>query len=488
MTNPNTPVIVGVAQVLHRAGGTDDLIEPLDMMLEACLRAEQDTGARGLLEQVQSVRVIRGIWNYQNPAKYIAERIGATGAQTTGTLFGGNYVQYVVNHTAESILNGDLDLVLLTGAENGNSAGKARKAGVKIDLTKTPGEYDVLLGDQKPEHHDDEIEKGIRTAIQVYPMYENAIRYHRGESLEEHLLRVSELWARFNDVACNNPNAWIQENLTAEEIRTPSAGNRRVSFPYTKFMNANMIVDMGAALILCSVDKARKLGIPEHLWIYPHAGVEGNDHFSASVRENFYSSPAIRLVGQRVMELAGTDVDELSFVDLYSCFPSAVQIAAGELGLNERDPLTVTGGLTFGGGPLNNYVMHSVSRMVELLRESPGKKGLITANGGNLYKHAHCIYSSEPPAKDFRHDNVQAAIDALPSRDNITGYEGEAEIESYTVMFDGDKPAIGHCACLTPGGERTWVNTDDPELMAAMTTEEFCGRPVTIKADTLHLR
>lgn len=373
MINPNTPILVGTAQVLHRAEGTDDLIEPLDMMLEACVRAEQDAGVDSLLEQVQSIRVIRGIWNYDNPGKYIAEKIGATGAQTTGTLFGGNYVQYVVNHTAE-------------------------------------------------------------------------------------------------------------------EIRTPTAGNRRISFPYTKLMNANVVVDMGAALIMCSVDKARKLGIPEHLWVYPHAGVEGNDHFSASVRENFHSSPAIRLVGERVLELADTRVDDLAFVDLYSCFPSAVQIAANELGLNETRPLTVTGGLTFGGGPLNNYVMHSISRMVELMRADPGKKGLITANGGNLYKHAHCIYSGEPPARDFRHDNVQARIDALPSKENIADYEGEAVIESWTVMFAGDDPAIGHCACLTPDGKRTWVNTDEREMMAAMISEEFRGRPVTIKAGALHLR
>ncbi len=481
MINPNTPIIVGAAQVLNRAQSVDDAVEPLQMMLEAVQRAEADTGAGDLLRHVQSVRVIRGMWPYANPARHIAERIGAPRAQTVGTLFGGNQNQVVVNRSAESILSGELDLVLITGAENGNSAGKARRAGKTIALTETPGDYDLIIGEnQKPEHHDFEIAKGIRTAIQVYPMYDNAIRQHRGETMAGHLERVSGLWSRFNDVAQGNPNAWIREDLSAETIRTPSATNRAISYPYTKLMNANMSVDMGAALIMCSVEKARQLGIEEAQWVYPHAGAEGYDHFSASVRDNFYSSPGVGIVGRTVLELASTEVSDLAFVDLYSCFPSAVQIAAAELGLSESTQLTVTGGLTFGGGPLNNYVMHSIARMVELLRANPGRRGLITANGGNLYKHAHGVYSSEPPERDFQCLNVQEQIDALPSRECLAEYRGEATIESYTVMYSGDDPAIAHVACRTPKGQRVWVNSEDQELNLAMTREEFCHRPVRI--------
>jgi acetyl-CoA C-acetyltransferase len=474
---------VGIAQLENHSKDLNEAQEPVEMMIKASRLAEEDTGVKGLLSAVQSVRVIRGIWRYENPARFVAEQIGASGAETVGTLYGGNQVQAVINRTAVSILAGELDLVLITGAENGYTAAKARKNGIKLPSTATPGTYDVLIGSQKPEHHVNEIAKGIRTAIQVYPIYENAIRHHRGETLDGHLERVSALWSRFNDVAQRNPHAWIHDNVTAEEIRTPSPTNRRVSFPYTKLMNSNMSVDMAAALVMCSAQRARSLGIPEQQWVYPWAGVEGYDHFCASVRDNFYSSPGVRLVGQRVLELAATEIGELEFVDLYSCFPSAVQIAAHELGLPESRPLTVTGGLTFGGGPLNNYVMHSVARMAELLREHPGKRGLITANGGNLYKHAHCVYSSAPPERDFRFEVVQDRIDALPSRECLPSFEGEVTIESYTVMFEADAPAVGHFACLTPTGERVWMNTTDPDLMSAMTTEEFCGRSARIDAN-----
>ena len=373
--------------------------------------------------------------------------------------------------------------VLITGAENGYSTSKARKTGEKLKLVDTPGEYDVLVGAQKPEHHEYEIARGIRTAIQVYPMYENAIRHHRGESIPAHLTRISELWAGFSRVAAGNPHAWMRDPVDAMTIRTPSAANRPISFTYTKMMNANMSVDMAAALIMCSTGLARKLGVPEQRWIYPLAGGQGYDHFSASVRDNFYSSPGIRFVGRRVLELAGVGVDELAHVDLYSCFPAAVQVAAKELELDETRPLTVTGGLTFGGGPLNNYVMHAIARTVELLRKGTDQLALVTANGGNLYKHVHAVYGNRPPESGFAFDDVQAEIDALPARCCLPEYHGEVTVESYSVMYHGGVPAVAHCACLTDSGERVWVNTEDAELMTAMTTEEFCGRSARINSD-----
>ncbi|NKB97182.1 MAG: hypothetical protein GKR90_01590 [Pseudomonadales bacterium] len=483
--NPRTPVLVGVGQVLNRIEHLDEAKEPITMMLEAVKAAEEDAGIPGMLKHAQSVRVVRGIWSYENPAKWIADQLGADQVETVGTLIGGNQNQAVINQTALDILEGDLDLAVITGAEDGNSAMKARKIGVQLPYTETPGSYNRVIGArQEPEHHEFEMAKGIRQAIQIYPMYDNALRHHRGESLLEHRQRVGALWARFNDIGQRNPNAWVRHDMSAEDITTPSDVNRPISFPYTKFMNANMSVNMGAALIMTTIERARMLGIDDAKWIYPVAGVAGYDHFSASVRDNFYTSPGIRIVGARLLELAGCTVSDLDYVDLYSCFPSAVQVAAHEYGLSEQRDLTVTGGLTFGGGPLNNYVMHSIARTVELLRDTGGR-ALVTANGGNLYKHVHGIYSSEPPAKDFVVDNVQARIDSLPARDCIAAHDGEAVVESYTVMFGAQGPNVGHLSCLTSGGERTWVNTDDVETMQAMTEEEFCGRRVRLQASEL---
>ena len=477
MPNPNTPVIVGVGQFLNRIESLDQAEEPLAMMLRAVRLAEADAGVGGFMAQAQSVRVVRGMWGYQNPAAAIAEQIGAVGAETVGTLIGGNQNQALMNHTAAEILAGKLDLVLIAGAENGYSSGKARRARKYLAETPAPGEPDWVFGaEQQPEHHEYERARGIKRAIQVYPMYDNAIRYARGETVADHQKRVSELWAGFSAVAQENPNAWLREPVTAEEIRTPGPRNRQISWPYTKLMNANLSVDMAAALVVCSWAKARQLGVGEDKMVFPVAGAEGYDHFSASVRQSFHTSPGIRITGRRAMDLAGVDTGDLDFVDLYSCFPSAVQIAAAELGLDDGRPLTVTGGLTFGGGPLNNYVMHSIARTVELLRETPGGHALVTANGGNLYKHAIGVYASEPPQHGFRCADVKQEIAALPSRTCLPSYTGLTTIEAYTVMYYEDKPELGHVSCLTDAGERTWVNVEDPLLLEEMVANEFCGQ------------
>ena len=475
-----TPILVGVAQLEQRIDDPKSGKEPYELMIDAVRAAADDARTPALLAQATSVRVIRGIWPYQNPARTVAEAVGCPGAETVLTPYGGNFVQSVVNQTALDIQNGVHDLVIVTGAECGNTQAKARRAGVDLDWQPLAGKPDRMIGEEKDMRHQAEKQLRIGQPIQIYPLFENALRHHRGESIPDHLQRISELWASFSRVAAGNPHAWIREAKTAEEIRTISASNRPVSFPYPKLMNSNNNVDQAAALILCSVSKARQLSIPEDLWIYPWAGTDAHEHFFVSNRDNLYTSPAIRIAGRRALELAGLTPSDLDLVDVYSCFPVAVQIAAAEIGLDTSRPLTITGGLTFAGGPLNNYVMHSIARGVELLREQRDARCLITANGGYLTKHAFGVFAAEPPTTPFRHQDVQAEVDATPSRDVALEYSGNAEVESYTVMYGAEGPSIGYVACRLPDQRRAWATCDDAAVLDAMTREEFCGRPVQV--------
>ncbi len=483
MQKSRIPVLVGVAQLEQRVEDPSQAAEPLEMMMRAVERAAEDSGRTELLGETSSVRVIKGVWRYGDPGRAVAERIGAIGAETAATPYGGNMVQSVLNHTALAIQRGELDVVVITGAENGNSQAKARRSGIELSYSDAPGEPDLLLGSMEPMVHPLERARGIMQPIQVYPIFENAIRYARGESLEEHIVRISELWAGFNAVAVENPHAWIRKPITAQEIRTPSANNRVVSFPYPKLMNSNSAVDQAAALILCSLETAERLGVDPDRFVFPHAGTDAHDHYLVSNRADLHSSPAIRIAGRRALELAEVDASDLTYVDVYSCFPSAVQVAADEIGLSQKRPLTVTGGLTFAGGPLNNYVMHAIARMAELLREDPGSKGLVTANGGYLTKHAFGVYSSAPPRTPFRHENPQDRVDILPRREAADDYAGPVSIESYSVMYDGEGPARAHAACLLDDGRRSWANSDDRELATAMTREEFCGRAASMDGE-----
>ena len=489
-TDDRTPVFVGVAQVEQREDDPGAAKEPLDLMVQAVEAAAADCGNPNILQAADSVRVVRGIWGYGNPARIVAERIGAPGAETGITSLGGNYVQSLTNRSFLDIQSGKNDIIIVTGGECGRTQSRALKAGLTLDwnpLTREPGANpttrddgdtpDIFHGSNKVTRHEAEMKRGIARPIQFYPMFETALRHANGESVEGHLERVSELWAGFNKVAVDNPHAWIRKPMSAADIRTPSPANRPISYPYTKLMNSNNSVDQGAALILTSVGKARSLGISEDRWVYPHAGTEAWDHLYVSERDNLHSSPAIRFAAAKLFDLTGFGVGDMDFIDLYSCFPAAVQVSANEIGIPQDRPLTVTGGLTFAGGPLNNYVMHSVARTVDLLRAKPGSKGLVTANGGLLTKHALCVYSTDAPERPFAWADLQAEVDATPRRKVAVDHDGEAAVESYVVMYGPDgAPEVAHAACLLDDGRRTWANVTDFDTVGAMMTEEFCGR------------
>ena len=475
-----TPVLVGVAQVSQRTQGLNEGKEPIELMIDASRAAAEDAGCPRLAAEAGSIRVIRGYWPYQNPARAVAEALGNTGAETAITPYGGNFVQTVFNRSALDIQVGVHEAILITGAECGHSRAKLRRVGAKPVWRPIDGTPDLHIGKDMAMGHPAELALSIDRPIRMYPIMETARRHHLGEAVDAHMARISKLWAGFSAVAADNPNAWLREAKTAEEIRIPSAANRPVSFPYPKFMNSNSNVDQGAALLLCSERKAQALGVPREKWVYPWAGADANDHVFVSNRDNLHSSPAIRLAARRALEWAEWQPSELDHVDLYSCFPIAVQVAAAEIGLNGELPLTVTGGLTFAGGPLNNYVMHAIARMAEVLRGAPGKKGLVSANGGYLTKHAIGLYCTEPPPRPFRHENPQAEVDALPVRGLVADHKGQATVEGYSVMYGAEGPEVAHIAARLDGGERTWANCRDADTLGAMTQQEFCGRSLNL--------
>jgi acetyl-CoA C-acetyltransferase len=320
--------------------------------------------------------------------------------------------------------------------------------------------------------------------VQVYPLFESALRYTAGRSLPEHTDHIAGLWAEFSRVTASNPNAALPEAVSANVIATAGPANRMIGFPYTKLLNSNNNVNQAAALVLCSLDRAQSLGIAADRMVFPRAASEATDTQYVSNRGGLASSPAIRAAREALCEAAGIGMDEVSHVDIYSCFPSAVQVSAGELGVGVDRPLTVTGGMTFAGGPWNNYVTHSIATMVDVLRQDPGSIGLCTANGGLLTKHALGVYSSAPSAASFRvaRPEVPGGASLRPVVDSQA--TGRAVIEAYTVMHDQEgNPETAIVTALLPSGSRTWRTSRRPDTLAPMVGEEFCGRSIDLLPD-----
>lgn len=476
------PIIVGVGQVTQRPE-TERPREPLALMAEAARVAETDAGAGDLLHALDSVRIINILsWPSRAPPQDLSRALGVAPREQIYTHVGGNTPQWVVNETAERIHDGEVSLALVAGADCMYSLRRARKQG--IDLGWSPrGTPAPDIGDGRPGSSPEELRHGATVPTRIYPLFENALRARYGRSIEEHQRADGELMAGFSAVAAAHPNAWFAEAKSAAEIATVTPENRYIGFPYTKYMNAIMDVDQGAALLMTSVRHARRLGIGEDRWVYLHGCAEATDHWFISERENYYSSPAIRACGERALSMAGVTIDDMTHLDLYSCFPSAVQIGRDMLGIAQDDPrpLTVTGGLPYFGGPGNSYVTHSIATMVERLRADRDAIGLVTANGWYVTKHATGVYAAHPPEREWRRADPredQARIDARPKPALATNPSGAAVVETYTVIFDRDgAPELAIVIGHTNDGARFIANTPpDTALMSSMTKQEFVGR------------
>ncbi len=497
--DPRMPVLVGVGQVTERPDETravNERAEPVELMARALRAAAADCGGGGagdrLLTRAGSLRVMVPLsWRYVNPGLLVAQRLGLTPAEVALTAIGGNNPQTVVNQTAIAIAAGDLDVALLVGAECIFTRLAARRDPGRPILpwtTQPPGTPEpVRLGVDGPAVTDGELARGLDRPVTVYPLFENALRAASGQGIVDHQVKVSEMWARFSEVAADNPYAWSPRARTALELRTVGPTNRMVSFPYPKLFNANDRVDQGAAMILCSVEAARSAGVPEEQWVFPLSGTDAHDHWFLSHRDDLRSSPAIKLAGRGALRLAGVGIDDIAYIDLYSCFPCAVQIAANELGLPTDDanrPLTVTGGLGFAGGPGNNYVSHSIATMAGKLRRDPGSLGLVTGLGWYVTKHAVGVWSTTPPPRGFAFDSPQEAVDALPQRAPASDFEGDATVETYTVIHGREGgPERGIVALLTKEGARAWGTLTDRDSLEGLERDEGCGRPARLYAD-----
>ncbi len=486
--DPRTPVLVGAGQLSQRVDRGEPALSPTQLMAEAARRAAADAGLEpGALAGLDAIRVVRPLsWRYRDPGLAVAGHLGASPGETAVSAMGGNSPQSLVNQTCLDIQRGQPDLVLVTGAEAWRTRMSTRSEGVTPDWERQGDEIPEarMLGEESPLNAPGELARGLAMPVQIYPLFEQALQIAAGRSVDEHLAIISTLWARFSEVAADNPHAWIQQARTAEEIATPSAENRLIGFPYTKLMNSNNAVEQGAALLLCSAERASSLGVPRDRWVFPWAGTDAHDHLFVSERWELHRSPAIRIAGQRALQLAGVGPDDLAHVDLYSCFPSAVQVAAAELGLGLDRDLTVTGGLSFAGGPWNDYVTHAIATMAGVLRDDPSAVGLVSANGGYLTKHAIGIYSAAPPSQPFRHAEPQDEVDSLPRRALCEEHDGEATIESWTVMHDREgRPETGIVANLLDDGRRAWATTQDPAIVAALLGDNVARRRVKIRSD-----
>jgi acetyl-CoA C-acetyltransferase len=432
------PVIVGVGEITDRPKEITEGLEPLTLLEQALKRAEADSGAK-LLGDVGSLDIVNFLsWRYRDPEKQLADRLGIKPAHAYYGPVGGESPIRYLHEAAQRIARGECSVAAVCGAEAQSTATKAQRAG--IELPWTPFAHDVEepkrgAAFQKPMA----VKLGVFRPITVYPLYETATSAHWGETPREALAESGQLWSTYSKVAAQNPYSWLKKSFTPEEITTPSPDNRMISWPYTKLMVANPTVNMGGAILIASLAKARAAGIAEEKLIYPWGGASAEEPRDYLIRDQFFESHPQNAVLKAVMDLVEGDGRKFDAIELYSCFPCVPKMARRTLGLGADVQPTVTGGLTFFGAPLNTYMTHAACAMVRKLR-SGGKLGLLYGQGGFVTKH-HALVLSRQPSKDaFRQDtSVQAEADRnrRPVPDFVTEARGNGKVESFTVIYGG---------------------------------------------------
>ncbi|NQE60893.1 enoyl-CoA hydratase-related protein [Caulobacter sp. RHG1] len=473
------PVIVGVGEAIDRPASPAESLEPVALMAAALRKAESDSGA-ALLAQVDTLDLVGLVsWRYADPVGLLASQLNIDPARKTNASMGGETPIRLIHEAAVRIARGEQKAAAIVGGEATHSATRAQRDKIMPPWTPMASKEDAArFPSSRFAMSPPATDLGMHDPAQVYPFYEMAAQHAWGQTPAQAQAESSALWARYAEVAAANPNAWIKTAPDAATIGAVSADNRMINWPYPKLMVANPQVNQAAAILVTSLALAREAGVPEDRIVHVWGGAAAREPEDYLLRDTYTHSTAQQVVLETAAAQAG-GAERFKHLELYSCFPVVPKMALRTLGLEDSDIApTVTGGLTFFGAPLNNYMGHAAVAMVKRLREQPGDLGLLYGQGGYVNKHHALLVSTQPSANDLAQDySVQDKADALrgPVPPLVERHAGPAMIETYTVRFGRDgAPLDGVVIGRTPAGERLMarVAPDDEASMALLLSTE----------------
>ena len=481
-----TPVIVGCGEAVDRPAALDDALDPIGLMALAARRADADCGGR-LLAAVDRLDLVNLIsWRYLDPPAELAARLAIAPRSTSYAAIGGETPTKLVHEAALAIARGEARVALIAGAEAQHSANRIRKG---EGMPPWPAfAHDAPDRIERATYlHPLAVALGTSLPVNVYPFYDMASAHGWGQTPAEAQAESAELWARYSAVAAANPSSWLRRAHGADEIAEATPDNRLIAWPYTKLMVANPAVNQGAAVIVTSVSAARDVGIDPAAMIHITGGAAADEPRDYLARDGYAASPAQDAVLSRARDLAGGRAFDA--VELYSCFPCVPKMARRTLGLGADCVPTVTGGLTFFGAPLNDYMLHAVAAMVRRLRAGGGT-GLLYGQGEFVTKHHALSLSASPPIDPLAPDySVAADADVRrgPVPATVDPEPGPATLETATILYRRDG-SVDHGVVIlrTTAGARTMaaVAPDDRATLATITDPDRypVGRGGTVVA------
>lgn len=473
------PVIIGVGQVNDRTPDPMQALDSLGLMQAALEAAEADAGV-SLLHRLDWLGVEDQI-SFPDPEihGHLAARLPVRPPLAVKTFdASGDGPVRLINDAANLIARGAVQIAAAVGAEAMRTANKRAQAEAAAAAARG-GAPKVNKLAELAEANATPMARRYRllTPIDVYPLYENATRAAWGQSVAEAQAETAAIWSGFSRTAADNPHAWLRVPMTPEQIAEVTPDNRMLSFPYTKLMVANSAVNQGAAVIVTSLAMARALGIAEDRLVYVGAGAASHEPDDFLLRDSYTHSASLAASIGSALEFNEVGVGDLDHVELYSCFPCVPKMARRLLGWPLDRPHSVYGGLTFGGGPIGNCMMHAAAAMVEKLRVA-GRNGLIVANGGYATHNHAILLSRQAPRGQRRCDyDAHVAADALrwPVPPLVEDYQGPGRIETYCAPYGRTgTPAFATIVARNEAGARflATVLPEDEAFLAALVSGE----------------
>ena len=489
MISSRIPVLVGVAQYTQRKDITAPL-DPMGLMVKTGEMAMADCGNPRIKKAIDSVYVINlQSLTYADAPGMLSRELGIKPNEKFYSGLGGNTPQKLINRAAKAIASGKNQAVLISGGETMYSLRRSLLGQITLDWPTAEPPKQV---DETERHHVSRIEEAYALGLPtiMYPFFDTALRGVSGRSIESHRQYMGKICEYLSQVAAQNPHSWSRSALSADELTLESSANRYIAYPYTKKMVANMYVDQGCSVILTSEAVAESLGIEPALWVYPMGGMDLNDIWYVTRRPNLHEAPAVGMAAQTAMEQAGVTLDGIDFFDFYSCFPCAVEMGRKSVGLSENDPrdLSVTGGLSYFGGPMNNYSLHSVVSTVDRIRKNPSEIAMVTSVGWYMTKHSVVVYGKNPGRiswEEQKDDALQKAIDAKALPDPIQNADGTLTVEAYIIIHSRKgHPKRGVVIGRLSGGRRALADIDgDVAFLEKCENTELVGKTGTVVYD-----
>jgi acetyl-CoA C-acetyltransferase len=486
----NIPIIIGVGQVVDRWDGLDPSLapSPISLAKEAIARALDDTGNRELHNNLHTLAVVRAfsdslrtpfdpLGKAINFPAAIAQAASLAPEQIIYSPAGGEQPQSLVNELSNAIANGDVRTAMIVGSEANSALKTALKRGIKLDWSN---DVDAKVQDRGPQTNflsAYEVANGIGLPPQTYAVLEQALRARLGMKKTEYLDYIAQICAALSKTAEQNSYAQFPHAMSRVFLAEPSKKNYPISDPYLKWHVAQDAVNQSSALVMTSVEHARELGIAEDKWIYLHGYSDVKDKL-VSQRPDLSRSLALELALNSALDRAGVTTQDITYHDIYSCFPIVLYLAAEVLGLDPtKDEMTVTGGLPFFGGPGNNYSTHGIASLVEKLRYDRQAYGLVLANGGYISKVAAGVYSALTPSEwsTYEKDSLQHQIDTQAEFD-LLAHNCEAEIEAYTVRHN--RHGCNHAYLYARNVEGRIMALVEPDHHATMQALHDADSPV----------